>query len=246
MEVMRFMNFFCREKNLCLLFILYLISIGALIADDMERIKSIHDVISQSDRYKLFAAELFDGEVPWRIVRGASFLDTTSFVSKTPSTDAYREDSKLYYKDAVQTKSMQIHSNIEIPGRDKFFVKPELVIPLPAGNPSRIFFWVYSNNYNINLKVILSQKKSADVIIDFGLLKFNGWRRMDAKVTVNKPQDRLNLAKIGKFELKGILLESSSFQSKGSFYLFIDQMGILMEKPETYPGSEVPDGWELY
>lgn len=243
---MKSMNDPNRKKSLTLLLSVSLLWGWTLNADDMAKIQSIQEAIKQGDRYKLFAAELFDGENPWRIARGASFLDTTSFVSKTPTSDIYREDSKLYYKDVVKIKSMQIYSNIEIPGRDKFFVKPELAIPLPAGSPSRIFFWVYSNNYNINLKVILSQKKSPDVIIDFGLLKFNGWRRMDAKVNNYKPQDRLNLPKIGKFELKGILLESSSFQSKGSFYLFIDQMGILMEKPETYPGSEVPDGWELY
>jgi hypothetical protein len=214
--------------------------------EDLSRIESIESVVSQGNRYKLFPIELFDGESVWRISKGASFLDSTSFVSKSPSTDAFKKESKLYYKEETKVKSIQVHSNVEIPGRDKYFLKPELPKPLPAGNPSRVFFWVYSNNYDINLKLIFSQKKSQDVVVDFGLLKFNGWRRMDAKVTSYKPQERLNYARSGRFELKGILLESSSKQEKGSFFLFIDQMGVLIEKPETYPGSEVPDGWELY
>lgn len=214
--------------------------------EDISRIQSLESVISQGERYKLFPIELFDGDSAWRISKGASFLDSTSFVSKSPSTEAFKQESRLYYKEESKVKSIQVHSNIEIPGRDKYFLKPELPKPLPAGNPSRVFFWVYSNNYDINLKLIFSQKKSQDVVVDFGLLKFNGWRRMDGKVTSYKPQDRLNYSRGGRFELKGILLESSSRQEKGSFFLFIDQMGVLIEKPETYPGSEVPDGWELY
>ncbi len=236
------------NKSFSVIILFAFISLALLASEieDLAKIKSIQDVINPGDRYELFTAELFDGEMPWRIQSGSSFLDTTSFVSKSPNSEAFKLESKLYYSEDAKMKSMQIHSNIEIPGRDKFFIKPEHAKPLPAGTPSRVFFWVYSNNYNINLKLVLSQRKSQDVTIDFGLLKFNGWRRMDAKINNYKPQERLNLTKIGKFELKGILLESSSFQSKGSFYLFIDQMGILMEKPETYPGSEVPDGWELY
>lgn len=235
-----------KTRLIVFLFLLILFKINASDSDDLEKVKSIEAVVNKGSRYKLYPAELFDGEMPWRIARGSSFLDTTSFISKTPTTEAYKLESKLYYKEESKTKSMQVYSNIEIPGRDKFFIKPEVSRSLPAGTPSRIFLWVYSNNYAINLKVILSQKKSPDVIIDFGQLKFNGWRRLDAKVNIYKPQERLNLDRFSQFEVKGILLESSSFQSKGSFYLFIDQMGILIEKPETYPGSEVPDGWELY
>jgi hypothetical protein len=235
-----------KTRLIVFLFLLILFKIDGFDSDDLEKVKAIEAVATRGSRYKLYPAELFDGEMPWKISRGSSFLDTTSFISKTPTTEAYKLESKLYYKEESKTKSMQVYSNIEIPGRDKFFIKPEVSRSLPAGTPSRIFFWVYSNNYAINLRVILSQKKSPDVIVDFGQLKFNGWRRLDAKVNIYKPQERLNLDRFSQFELKGILLESSSFQSKGSFYLFIDQMGILIEKPETYPGSEVPDGWELY
>ena len=235
-----------KTRLIVFLFLLILFKIDGFDSDDLEKVKAIEAVATRGSRYKLYPAELFDGVMPWKISRGSSFLDATSFISKTPTTGAYKLESKLYYKEESKTKSMQVYSNIEIPGRDKFFIKPEVSRSLPAGTPSRIFFWVYSNNYAINLRVILSQKKSPDVIVDFGQLKFNGWRRLDAKVNIYKPQERLNLDRFSQFELKGILLESSSFQSKGSFYLFIDQMGILIEKPETYPGSEVPDGWELY
>ncbi|MBP7284055.1 MAG: hypothetical protein KBA66_20900 [Leptospiraceae bacterium] len=220
----------------------------ALDSEDLEKVKSLKETIEKSDRYRLQPLDLFDGDMHWSIFHGSSYLESVKFTSKIPKSEAYRLESELYYnpESPFKAKAMQIHSNIEIPGRDKVFLKPELVKPLGIGNPVRIFFWVYSNNYDINMKIIISQRKSPDIVVDFGVLKFNGWRRMDAKVTNYKPPDRLNLPKSSKFELKGILLESSVSQPKGNFFIFFDQMGILMEKPETYPGSEVPDGWELY
>ena len=207
-------------------FLFFFVSLWAFDLEDQEKIKQIQEVIEKGSRYELQAIELFDGDTPWGISRG---------------TD-------LYYKSDFTGKrqSMQIHSNIEIPGRDKWFLKPEFKKSLNAGSPVRVFFWVYSNNYDITLKVIFSQKKSQDIVVNFGTLKFNGWRRLDASITINKLPDRLNLSKLGQFELKGVLLESNSVQQKGSFYIFLDQMGVLIEKPEIYPGSEVPDGWELY
>lgn len=46
--------------------------------------------------------------------------------------------------------------------------------------------------------------------------------------------------------MKTPVSESSAFQSTGSFFIFLDQMGVQIEQSETYPVSEVPDGWELY
>ena len=229
-------------------FLFFFVSLWAFDLEDQEKIKQIQEVIEKGSRYELQAIELFDGDTPWGISRGTSFLESIRFTVKYPNTTPYKLESDLYYKSDFTGKrqSMQIHSNIEIPGRDKWFLKPEFKKLLNAGSPVRVFFWVYSNNYDITLKVIFSQKKSQDIVVNFGTLKFNGWRRLDASITINKLPDRLNLSKLGQFELKGVLLESNSVQQKGSFYIFLDQMGVLIEKPEIYPGSEVPDGWELY
>ncbi len=217
-------------------------------SEDMNRIKLIQDAVAKGDRYKIHPVELFDGEMPWRVVKGTSFLDKTSFVSKSPNTEEFALESKFYYplKTPEKLKSLQIYSNIEIPGRDKYFISPEIETDFPVGIPSRIFLWVYSNNYDMSLKVILSKKRAKDIIVDFGSLRFNGWRRLDAKVNLDRKMERLNLSKKSVYSIKGILVETSPSQSKGSFFLFIDQMGVLLETPELYPGSEVPDGWELY
>ena len=45
--------------------------------------------------------------------KGASF-DSTSFVSKSPSTEVFKQESRLYYKEESKVKSIQVHSNIEI------------------------------------------------------------------------------------------------------------------------------------
>lgn len=229
-------------------FLVFIFSLRAFDQDDQERVRQIQDVIKEGSRYKLQAVELFDGETPWSISRSTSFLESVRFIAKAPNAVSYKLESDLYYKldSTRKRKSMQVHSNIEIPGRDKWFIVPELRKPLAVGTPVRVFFWVYSNNYDINLKIVFSQRKSQDVVVDFGLLKFNGWRRLDSRIITNKTIDRLNLSREDQFELKGILLESSTFQSKGSFYIFLDQMGVLIENSQTYPGSEVPDGWELY
>ncbi|MBK8394534.1 MAG: hypothetical protein IPL26_04710 [Leptospiraceae bacterium] len=224
-----------------------IVSLYSFDSEDIIKIKSLKEVVEKGDRYLLHSVETFDGETPWAVYRSTSFLESTRFISKIPVSDAFQLESSLYYSEEnTKQKSLQIFSNIEIPGRDKIFVKPKFSKPIPAGTPVRAFFWVYSNNYDINLKLIFSQKKSQDISVNFGTLKFNGWRRMDEKITIYNPQDRLNLAKFSKFELKGILLESSASQTKGSFFIFVDQMGVLVEKSEIYPGSEIPDGWELY
>lgn len=234
-------------KGMIFCFIVF--GVGSILSEseDLTRIKLIQEAVTKGNRYKVYAVDLFDGDNPWKIVRGTSYLEETSFVTKSPNSEEYAIESKLYYplKTPEKLKSLQVHSNVEIPGRDKYQIQPEIQKAFPIGNPSRLFLWVYSNNYDINLKVILSKKRAKDIVIDFGLLKFNGWRRLDTKVGLLK-EERLNLTNKSVYSVKGILLETSTLQSKGSFYLYIDQMGVLLETPNLYPGSEVPDGWELY
>jgi len=239
------MNFY---KLYIFSYLFFFCSLWGFDLEDQEKIKQIQEVIEKGSRYELQAIELFDGETPWGISRGTSFLESIRFTLKYPDIYTYKLESELYYKSDFigKRQSMQIHSSIEIPGRDKWFLKPEFKKSLNTGSPVRVFFWVYSNNYDISLKVIFSQTKSKDIVVNFGTLKFNGWRRLDARITIHKLPDKLNLSKLGQFELKGVLLESNSLQQKGNFYIFLDQMGVLIEKPETYPGSEVPDGWELF
>jgi hypothetical protein len=69
-----------KTRLIVFLFLLILFKIDGFDSDDLEKVKAIEAVATRGSRYKLYPAELFDGEMPWKISRGSSFLDTTSFI----------------------------------------------------------------------------------------------------------------------------------------------------------------------
>lgn len=230
------------------------LSISILSARDTlpeESVKALQSLLSDSKEYQLFPMELFDGDMPWRIDRNTSYLQSLKFINKTSDSEAYKTESGLYYNEKSRgltknpLRALQVHSNIEIPGRDRVYIKPQVPRSLPAGEPILVCIWVYSNNYDSNLKLVLQETGKREFAIDLGSLRFKGWKRIEKQIPKNPKPERLNLFKFSRYELSGLLIETSRHQNKESISVYFDQMGILMEKPASYPGSEIPDGWYI-
>lgn len=199
------------------------------------------------ENYQVFNLEDFEPGRKWEIYRGDSFLNQSSYISKTPEGKAWEKEKEVlgnYFSQNRKT-SFMVHSYTEIPGRDKIEIRPPEPIYLPAkGIPIRLFFWAYSDNLDMTAKLILGQEKSKDVFIDLGSLKFQGWRRIEVKIAIPPKNIRLIQSLQIPMKLKGIRFQSSPFQKKGAYFFYLDQMSVLLDTSGAfYPGSEIKDNW---
>jgi len=215
-------------------------------SDLVGKIQILGEILKNKDVYEIFLADDFEGSRPWKIYRGISFLNKTEFTAKTPDSEAFSLEHKIYsglYKNENRN-SLLLHSYFENPGKQNLDLRPQERIRLPPGVPIRFFIWVFSNDYNMNLKLVISQEKSKDLYFDIGNLKFEGWRRLEAKINIPPRNIKLHLSLQVPLEVKGLRIEPSPFQKKGIFFVYFDQMGFLLEKRKSiYPGSEVKDNW---
>ncbi|MBE7410772.1 MAG: flagellar assembly protein FlaA [Leptospiraceae bacterium] len=240
---------------LCVFFLNLLLNTFSLPAPARQKekdlngnIKILEETIKNKETYEIFLADDFEGSRPWQIYRGISFLNKTEFISKVPDLEAFLLEQKIYskiYKNNVRN-SLMIHSFLENPGKQNLDIRPQETIRLPPGVPIRFFLWVFSNDYNMSLKLIISQKKSKDLYYDIGSLKYEGWRRLETAIDIPPKNIKLHLSLQVPLEIKGLRIEPSPFQKRGVFYIYVDQMGFLLEKQKTiYPGSEVKDNWSF-
>ncbi|WCL48154.1 flagellar filament outer layer protein FlaA [Leptospira sp. GIMC2001] len=214
--------------------------------DELGRVELLEKIVQSRASYQLFLIDSFERQNPWEIFRGNSFLNHTEFISKKPENEAYTKESAFFKNLFPLTNkySFMIHSYVEQPGIDKVEIRPKSAIYFPLGIPIRLIFWVYSENVDMTAKLILEQKKSSDIYLDLGSLKFEGWRRLEVKLNIPPKNLRLIQSLQIPLQLKGIRLSSSPFQQKGPFFIYLDQMTLLLETSVvTYPGSEVKDNW---
>ncbi len=128
----------------------------------MGKIRILEGALKNKDDYELFLGEDFEGKRPWKIYRGISFINKTEFISKTPESEAFSLEQKIYFdlfKNEARN-SLMLHSYIENPGKHNLDIRPAEKIRLPPGVPIRFFIWVFSNDYNMNIKLVISQEKS--------------------------------------------------------------------------------------
>lgn len=214
--------------------------------DELGRVEILERVLEERATYKIFLIDSFEMNIPWKIFRGDSFLNQTEFISKTPSSPAWEKEKSLLskYFPTSFDYSFMIHSFIENPGNERIEIQPNAPIYFPEGIPIRLFFWVYSENVDMTGKLILSQEKSKDLYIDLGSFKFEGWRRIEATIQLPAKNIRLVQSLQIPLKVKGIRFSSSSFQKKGPFFLYLDQMTVLLEtSSSSYPGAEIKDNW---
>lgn len=96
----------------------------------------------------------------------------------------------------------------------------------------------------MDLQIILKQQLT-EIPVKLGSLKFEGWKRLEATIVV-PPQNRWkHERKATPFEIKGFVITCEAFQKKGAFFIYLDQMAILLDRSfATYPGSEIIDNWD--
>lgn len=190
--------------------------------------------------------ESFEEGHVWEVLKKHTFLSSLSFTKKIPSGNLFDlEQTYFNQSNSSFPKSLQVHANIEIPGRDKIIFRNMEKKFFPQGRPVLVSVWVHSSNYPIHLKFTLEQKKAKDTILDFGELNFQGWKRLEAKVNLVKKPDKLNFSKTEEFCLKNIFLESKPNMTKTDFVVYLDSISTIIEKYQEYSGSEIPDGWYL-
>jgi hypothetical protein len=214
--------------------------------DELGRVELLDRVLKERSTYKLFLIDSFENQNPWKIYRGNSFLNQTEFIAKTPESSAFLAESNLLVKNENfdTKKSFMIHSFIELPGIDKVEIRPEAPIFLPDGIPIRLQFWAYSENVDMTIKLIIEQKKSSDLIMEIGNLKFDGWKRIEAKLQIPSKNIRLVQSLQIPLKIKAIRFHSAPHQKKGPFFVYLDQMTVLLETSTAiYSGSEIKDNW---
>ncbi|EMJ63061.1 flagellar filament outer layer protein FlaA [Leptospira sp. P2653] len=214
--------------------------------DEMSRVLILEKILSEWKQYNLFLVDSFDGARPWEIYRGVSFLNEIRFNPQIPDNTAFSKEREFYpsLSTANDYRSMMIQTFFENPKHAHLEIRPKEKIRLPIGIPSRIFFWMYSSSQNAKLELVLYQHKSKEIVIDLGDLNFDGWKRIEKKLTIPVKNTRLNQNLHYPFEVAEIRLIPGPFQKKGEFVFYLDRMGILVDtRNNSYPGAEIKDNW---
>ncbi|EPG75867.1 flagellar filament outer layer protein Flaa domain protein [Leptospira fainei serovar Hurstbridge str. BUT 6] len=213
--------------------------------DEASRVLQLEKVLGDWKHYNLFLVDAFEGSRPWEIYRGISFINRIEFTSQIPSSAAFLKEKELYKEaPSEEYRSMMIHSFFENPKEEHLEIRPKEPIRLPIGIPIRIFFWAYSSNHNASIEIVFRQRKSKEVRLEIGDLKFEGWKRIETKLSVPGRNIRLNQSLRFPLEVSAIRIKPSPFQPKGEFVFYLDRFGILIDnRDEIYPGAEIKDNW---
>lgn len=212
-----------------------------------DRVQILSAVLSEKgSKYSLQLLEAFEGERLWSFHRNIAFLRKMNFISKIPESKAFQLESEIFKKNTGYSyrSSFMLHSYFEVPSRESIFFKPESAIRFEKGLPVKIFGWVFSNEYDISLELVLSQKFHQNIHISLGKLSFKGWKRIETVVQLDK-KSKLLIERKGLYpEVKGFLLKPGKQQKKGAFFIYLDQFSVLLDKAYmNYPGSEIRDNW---
>lgn len=210
-----------------------------------ERVLTLKNFLEKQKDYFVFSAESFDGRVPWENFRNAHDLNEVIFTDRSADSEGVHklETDLISEVKKESKKSLQIHTSLEIPDREKIFIRPKTKIFFPAGTPVHSFLWLHSDGYSGTAKILIEGPGKRNIQVNMGELDFSGWRRLEGKIPFRN-ENRLNTKQKKLFELKGILLEFKRKQPRGVFTLHFDRLYFLMQKTSpAYPGSEIEDGW---
>ncbi|MEM7183527.1 MAG: flagellar filament outer layer protein FlaA, partial [Spirochaetota bacterium] len=186
--------------------------------------------------------------ISWKFHRSVASIQRLSLAAKTPDLAGFATEAELYSKYSNRfTRNLQslfLHSNFANPNREHISLKPKRKIIFPGGVPIRFFLWVYSNGYDLNLRAHLWQKKSGKLLVSLGKLDHFGWKRFEITIPLQKKHRLLYEKRRFPIELTGLSLKPGSSLQKGDFFLYFDQMAVLLENGMEYPGSEIRDTWK--
>lgn len=235
------------RTSLSIFFFGFFFLISLIFSQDTSRHSDLLRFLENNQTHRLYLLEKFDGETPYLLKKSDSHLQELIRIPKIPSADEFleeREEFKKIFGD-YENFSMEVHTYIEIPDKEKIRIVPKVQKYLPYGIPVRLFLWVYSENYLGKISVNLSHPIYGKRKIELGELGFFGWKKMEARVPIFKAP-RLNVLRKHFFELEEIVIEFSKKQPKTVVHLYLNHLLVLLEKPTpVYPGVEIEDGWNL-
>jgi hypothetical protein len=228
------------------LVLLLFFSLSLLGEDESIQAERFLTIAKDSKNFELVGLENFDGETIYKYFRNVSHLQNLSFPEKTPSSPIYEKETKelgqIYKNDG---KSLLIDTYIGNPSRDKIRIEPHYSKFFGGGYPFRISLWVHSNYYKGNLSIIFKNQVFGTMKVDMGSLDFSGWKRLEQKFPFLEKKMRESSPKKEMFYLSAISIEFSKTQAPTHLILYLDRLGVLIEKFSEYPGREVEDSWGL-
>lgn len=210
--------------------------------------QTLLNFLKENKTHFIYPIDLFDGRTPYRLKSSDSFLKELGYVEKEPENSEFLLETEglgdvLKEKEKI---SLQVHSYLEIPEREKIRILPKEKKFLPYGIPVRFFLWVHSENYRGNIKAVLNHPRYGRKTILLGELNFYGWKRLEALIPITGKPMRLQIRRKELYELEEIYLDFQKGQRKGTVSVYLDRFLVLMEKSELpYPGFEMEDGWKL-
>ncbi|TGN20128.1 flagellar filament outer layer protein FlaA [Leptospira idonii] len=216
--------------------------------DEEGRVERLSQALQNEKNYVLFLAEDFEGERPWGFYRSDSFLNQTEFTAVLPDSSAFPKEKEVLktsgYPEIQTQSSFLIQTYIENPRRDHWDIRPIEPLLLPLGLPVQAIVWVYSEGHHLNLELVVTQKKSKEIILPLGVLNFFGWRRLEVPINLPKENARLIQSFSLPVSVKSFRLSSLPTQKRGAFHLYFDNLCFLVDTSTfVYPGAEIQDTW---
>lgn len=203
-------------------------------------------IARESKNHELLCQETFHGDTPYRFFRSVSHIQAISFPDTIPDREEYQKESQelsMVYPPGL--KSMEIHTSLDNPVREKIVLQPQVPKSFRHGIPVKLSVWVYSNYYAGNLYLRFKTPKNGDVKVDMGSLLYSGWRRLEAKFPYTHSPVGPKSPGLLTFHFKSIELQFQKTQAPGPVVLRFHRLGVLLEKHSEYPGSEIYDDWRF-
>ncbi|MCB1142186.1 MAG: hypothetical protein H7A24_08745 [Leptospiraceae bacterium] len=222
----------------------------SLSADEDETIRSIQklsDFSKQGDRFSVIEIESFDGSRSWEFHKSTSYLQNHSFSENLPDSNPFQKETEVFKEvlSKENPRSLFIQTYLEIPDREKIWIRPTEPIVLGRGIPVRASVWLRSESYRGNIFLVWKSSDGKLVRVNGGDLNFWGWKRLDISLPFRE-KSGLNTYRKKRYEFLGIQMQFSKLQKKSTFLFYLDRILVLLDKkPRDYPGVEIDDGWTL-
>jgi hypothetical protein len=111
-----------------------------------------------------------------------------------------------------------------------------------TGRTDEISMWVWSMNLDYYLEVYARDYLGIVHVIKLGDLRYNGWKKLTAKVPSTIPQTKKTYPRLESLKIVKFRLWTKPREQVSPFYVYFDQLAILTDTFESiYDGDDLAD-----
>lgn len=214
-------------------------------AENSDSLETLIKLIKSSKNHELICPEPFGGQTPYVFFRNVSHIQSATYPDISPDSEDYKKESEELPIFPPTQKSLEIHTSLENPAREKIILHPVVPKFFRQGIPVRISVWVYSNRYEGSLSLVFKHPGRGESRVEIGSLLFSGWKRFEKSFPYHSNPGGPRSPESLTHHFSSIEIQFKKTQPPGPVVIRLHRMGIVLEKYAEYPGSEIMDDWRF-